>query len=113
MASSPFAMLKILVAALSYLCLVLVRTAEARELKVLDESGLIRSVKSVEESASVTVSIEAEDGQILHLSRVDGVGESHQQVVSQKEVQFEELPAGIWRVEGDPKKIKSVRIGSR
>lgn len=113
MGRSRFSSLKIPLAAFCCSCIISVRVVEARELKVVDESGLIRSVKSVEESATVTVSIEAENGQILNVSRVDGVGETHQQVVSQKEVQFKDLAAGIWRVEGDPRKIRSIRIESR
>jgi hypothetical protein len=106
-----FSLHHIILASCCYI-IISVNRAEGRELKILDEAGLVRSVKSVEESSTVTISLEAEDGQVLHLSRVDGVGETVQQKVSKKTALFRNLATGTWKLEGDPRRIRAVRIDS-
>jgi hypothetical protein len=87
-----------------------IEQAFAAELKIVDESGMVRSVKSVEGSADVTVKAPKSDGQAIKFIRIDGLASPQTQVVTQGTATFSDVVPGTWKILHNPKNVNAVRV---
>lgn len=91
-----------------------VLAAHAGELRVLDSMGLTRAVRSIQNSATVQVTVRSGgEVQNLMLSHIDGLAPNRgPSSVSGETATFRDVPEGSWRIsaEGSKPVIAEVKI---
>ena len=109
---SKFAL--IFVGIISFLpVLVLISSAShAAELRIVDQRGLTRAIKDIQNTANVVVVLESEIDGAVKLRSVERIASDIQpNLKSKKKIIFPNVSSGHWRLEFENKQIpKEVRI---